>query len=783
VKETARYAGLTVWLACVLSCSTTKYVGDNEYLLDRVVVRVDSSRVRAGELKPYLRQQPNYRIFGFLKWPLYLYNWSGRDEKKWLNRELRRLGEPPVLVDSSLTRQSQNEFTRYLINKGYMQAGVSVETDTSAHKKATVIYHVTPGAPCRIRHYRMNLHDPFIDSIARLEAPRLSWPASIFHSADDLVPLVREGDLFDRNLLDKERERITTLLRRRGYYAFLSDRFRFLADSLPGEREVDLEMTLLPGQTARTEGDTAGRPHKPCYIRNVRVITGYDPLNPASGSVASAVDSVKTPRLTVFYGKDGQRLRPGVLQRRCFITPGALYSERSVEQTYNSFMALQALRYVSIRHEETEENDTLKLDCTILTAPQKTQGVGVELEGTNSYGDLGFASELNFQHRNLFGGSELFSARVRGAYEAISGTEGSGIGNYWEYAGEMSVLFPSFLFPFVDAEFLRKRRATTELKLSYNQQQRPEYRRAILSGGWSYIWQSRTGSLERHTLKLIDLNYIFLPYIDPAFKDSLPGLTTLYNYSDLFIFGSGYTYTFSNYDPLRRNRNTYSFRLALESAGNLLYGLSGIFDARRDDGGRYKLFGIRYSQFIKGDVDFARSIRIDGRNSIAAHIGGGIGYPYGNARELPFERRYFAGGANNNRGWGVRSLGPGSMPVTGNTTFIHQVGDIRLDASIEYRSRLFWKFELAAYVDAGNIWTIRSYPDQPGGNFDFTRFYREIACSYGLGLRLDFDYFLVRLDSGMKAYNPQQQGSQRWAILYPDISRQFAWHFAVGYPF
>ena len=764
----------------MVSCGTTKYVGEGDYLLDRAVVRVDSGDVRPADLKPFLPQRPNYRIFGFLKWPLYVYNWSGRDEKKWINRQLRRLGEPPEIVNRERMWQSQAEIRRYMINKGYLNADVSVSLDTSLRKKATVTYRVVPGEPYRIRSYRMQLEDRVIDSVAHLEAPKLSWLATVFHATDEFTPRVRTGNLFDRDLLDKERQRITTLLQRRGYYALNSDYFRYLADSLAGQRQVDLEMRLRPFVGVDSAGVSVERPHRRYYMNQVRILTDYDPLHPDR---FTAVDSVQRQGLRIYYGKANRSIRPSVLQRRCFIVPGALYNEQHVELTYNSLMALRALRHVNIRHDEFEENDTLKLNCTILTTPEKTQGFGVDTEGTNSDGDFGFASSLHYQHRNLFGGSELFSAKIRGAYEAISGAKGSSLGSYWEYAGEVSVLFPSFVSPFIGRDFLQKKRATTELKLSYNRQRRPEYQRAILSGGWSYIWQNRIHSLERHTLKPIDVNYIFLPHIDRAFRDSLPGLTALYNYSNLFILGSGYTYTFNNYDPLKRNRNTYSLRFSFESAGNLLYGLSGLFQADKDEHGRYKLFGINYSQFVKGDIDFARGLIIDHRNSFVVHLGAGIGYPYGNAKELPFERRYFAGGANNNRGWSVRSLGPGSMTVTDKTTFVNQVGDIRLDANIEYRSKLFWKFEAAAYVDAGNIWTIRTYDYQPNGNFDFTRFYREIAVSYGLGLRLDFDYFLIRIDTGMKAYNPQAQGNRRWAILHPRQGNPFAWHFAVGYPF
>jgi len=246
---------------------------------------------------------------------------------------------------------------------------------------------------------------------------------------------------------------------------------------------------------------------------------------------------------------------------------------------------------------------------------------------------------------------------------------------------------------------------------------------------------------------------------------------------------TGYTFTFNNYDPMERGRNTSSFRLSLESAGNTLYAMSNLFGAKKDHNRKYNLFGINYSQFLKGDIDFARSLTVDTRNSFAFHVGTGVAYPYGNASEIPFERRYYAGGANNLRGWNIRSLGPGSMRKDSVTSFVHQAGDIRMDASVEYRSKLFWKFELAVYVDAGNIWTIHKYDYQPRGNFDFGRFYNEIAISYGLGLRLDFDYFLIRLDSGIKAYDPQETGIRRWAISHPNFNNNFAWHFAVGYPF
>ena len=767
----------------IVACSTTKYVGEHEYLLDKVKITIDSTQVKANDLKPFLKQQPNYKIFGLLKWPLYVYGWSGRNEHNWLNKQLRRIGEPPEILDTTLIAVSQTDFKHYMINKGFMYADVWSSIDTTRRKKATVNYYIEANAPYRIQNYTTSVTDPKIDSIFRLQAPKPNWFGSLFRSGtDEYTSLINRGALFDRNVLDKERQRLTSLLRQRGYYAFDNDYITFFADTSK-QNPVDLEMIVNPFQYINRDGLLEERPHKVYYINKVQVITDYDNLLLGLNERFVPADSVILSNISILYGKKVRSLRPGVFQRRTYIAPGMLYNQRNIEQTYSALSALRALRHVNIRYDEFEENDTLKLNVSILTSPAKTQGFGVEIEGTNSAGDFGFASSLNYQHRNLFKGSELFSAKIKGAYESLSIDE-AGQGNYWEFAGEASIVFPSFIFP-VGQGFKEKVRATTELKISYNQQRRPEYGRAILSGGWSYMWRNPTNQFTRHTFKLIDVNYMFLPFIQRQFIQSLPETIVLYNYSDLFIAGSGYVYSFNNYDPLIRGRNTYSFRMAIESAGNILYGLSNLFDTPKTKNGQFQLFGISYSQYVKGDIDFAGSLRIDNRNSIAFHIGGGLGYPFGNTKEMPFERRYFSGGANSNRGWSIRSLGPGSMPVTDSSTFIYRVGDIRLDASIEYRSKLFWKLEMAAYIDGGNVWTIRPYEHQPNGNFDFSRFYKEIALSYGLGLRLDFDYFLVRLDTGMKAYNPQVEDNQKkWAVLHPlNMRDNFAWHFAVGYPF
>lgn len=773
-------------LSLLTGCSSTKYVPDNQYLLDKVVITSDDKDFKEADLRDYLHQRPNFKAFGLIKWQLYLYNWSGKNDKSWVNKQLRRMGEAPVVLDTMLVEQSADELERFLVNKGYIHADVTTRIDTLRHKKAVVTYMLHPNTPYRIRNYQTAISDPVIDSIAHIPPKKRNWLSNMFKpSNEDYVSLVKEGNPFDRDLLDLERSRVTKLVRREGYYAFNKDHLAYMADSAFNQNAVDLEMYLKPYRRLKEDGSVKEEAHRPYYINKVTVVADYDPLKSELENSMSLRDTMKAGDIYVVYA-NRRFIRPSALARSVYLAPGKQYDESNVEQTYSSFARLRALKNINIRFREFEENDSLKLDCSILAAPTKLQGFGVELEGTHSAGDLGFASSVNYQHRNLFRRSETFSFKVRGAYEALGSSKSSIDGNYWEFGAETGLMFPRFVFPFVSESFKRRMKATTEFKIGYSFQTRPEYQRTILSGGWSYIWQDRLNTQSRHVFKLVDIDYVHLPKIDKAFADSLPESTRQYNFTDQFVLGIGYTYTFNNYVPQNKNRNTHSLRVSVEMAGNLLYGFSKVLGAHKNDKGFYSLFGIPYAQFTKVDVDFSKNIALDAKNRVAYRIGVGVGYPYGNMTKLPFERSYFSGGANSVRGWSVRSLGPGSMGLEYARSFADQVGDIRLDMNLEYRTKLFWKFEMAAYVDAGNIWTFHEDASHPKANFDFSRFYKEIAFSYGLGLRADFNFFVLRFDTGMKAYDPQQRGGKKWAIKNPNFNSRtgnFAWHFAVGYPF
>jgi outer membrane protein assembly factor BamA len=343
--------------------------------------------------------------------------------------------------------------------------------------------------------------------------------------------------------------------------------------------------------------------------------------------------------------------------------------------------------------------------------------------------------------------------------------------------------FPRFISPFINQRIRQTVDAASEVSLLYDLQNRPEFHRRLLSAAWRYKWSFPHRS-DRFQFDVLDLNYVFMPWISDTFRslyldnDNTSNAFLRYNYEDLFIAKIGFGYSWS--------KNNTAFKTNVETSGNLLSLGAKTFGAEKDDQGHYRLFDIAFAQYAKFDVDLSHSFRIDQNNQLVLHMGFGIAYPYGNSNVLPFEKRYFSGGANSVRGWTVRSLGPGKYKEKdGRINFINQTGDMKLDLNAEYRTKLFWKFSGALFVDAGNVWTLRDYEAQPGGQFHFNTFYEQLAASYGLGLRLNFDYFILRFDMGMKAVNPafEIEDDEHYPIIHPRLSRDFAFHFAVGMPF
>lgn len=692
----------------------------------------DSDDYDAGALKQYVRQKEKPKLFSLFKNPF---------------------SRKPVIYDTLQARLTCQDLIKAMQNQGFMHAGVSLNTTTEG-KKLDAKYILHLGIPYVMGKVEYDVEDENIQNILHLDDP----------DNQNLKPGMR----FSVEALDNERKRIANLLMDDGYFRFNKDFIYFSADTIAGQNDIALTLHLTKYKASSNAPETD---HPRYQIRNINYLSN---------------DS------------DRIHLRRQVLLNATALKEGRPYSASALQRTYNNFARLQAVKYTNIRFAEVPDSNRIAyvgesqntgdddsnrlLDCNIQVSTNKPSTISFQPEGTNTAGDFGAAASLTYTNRNLFRGSEQLSIELRGAYEAITGLEGYQDQNYTEYSVEGKLVFPRFVAPFLSKNFRRRQTANSELSVSWDLQNRPEFHRRVFSTAWRYRWAE-----PRHHLAwrfdLLDLNYVYMPWISETFKkdylDNVDNRNAIlrYNYEDIFIMKMGFGLTYSN--------GVDAFRLNVESAGNLLDGFSKTLGFRTNSQGQHTFLNIAYAQYAKFDFDYTHLLQLDKRNALALHAGLGVAYPYGNSTVLPFEKRYFSGGANSVRGWGVRELGPGKYKGNdGRIDFINQTGDLKLDLNAEYRTALFWKFEGALFLDAGNIWTLRNYAEQPGGQFKINEFYKQIAAAYGLGLRLNFDYFILRLDMGMKAINPAyESGDEHWAIIHPKLSRDFSFHFAVGLPF
>ncbi len=718
------------------SCSVTRHVPEGE-VLSRVRIEVDGRPSNNATLQMAVQQKAYHRTFGFL--PMSAWIWHNDTVWAW-HRFRAKLGTQPPVFDEALAVRTDQSMRRALINQGFLDTKVSHTTE-SHNRKVEVTYRVDRGRPHRIRKLAYLIEDPLLEPLIL---------------ADQQENVLKRGVHLDRTVLEEERTRLTSLMRNQGFYDFNKENISFIADTVQYDKRVDLTMVV------------AGI-HNRYTIRSVEFIPDFDL---ATGQRLGNPDY----------------LRARVLAENCYIQPGQYYSEADVRKTYRALSRLHILKYVNIRLEPTDQPD--ELTCTVYLSPQNPQAVQFELDGTNTSGDLGFAASLTYQHRNLFRGSEAYSATIKGGYESLSGDlTGLVNDNYTQYSFDNQIDFPRFLFPFMSAERRREFSATTAVKAGYSYQSIPEYTRIITNAGFQYKWYGASQRIY-HVLDAIDLSYVYLPEKSEKFQAALNkvGVSSYSSYTSHLIFASSYNlYAGRGRSMLNSAQNVasdiWSLRVSPEVAGNLLHGIAHMTHFEKQNG-QYQIFNLPYEQYARFDCDYAYSKYLTDRSRLAFRVAGGVAVPYGNSSRVPFEKRYYSGGANSVRGWNVRTLGPGTYQCGNDTVdYFNQCGDVRLDASIELRSRLFWKFEFAGFVDAGNVWTIKEYESQPGGAISGD-FYKEIALSWGLGLRLVTDFVVLRLDWGFKVYDPSLgTGADSWVFKRPLEGRNNTFHFAVGYPF
>lgn len=752
----------------LFSCNPTKYVPDDKYLLYSSKVKIIDKAVKRDAPKSYIKQKPNKKIFGWIRFHLGLYNLSNIKKEKGIHKFLRKIGEEPVIYDPYLTERSLNQLRIFMENKGYYNSLI-YDSIYFKGKKASVVYYIEGGKPYTIRDIQYSIEDTNIRRI---------------YFADTLNTLLKRGDLFDKDVvLQNERIRIERLLKTNGYYNFSREYVFFEADSNLSTRQVNLEVQIKNPVNISTGVETS---HKQYKVRELVVSRMPDPLNFNAIEDNDTIEAGKGIYLTDIKNL---KINPRSFVQFLYIQPGKLFSENSVEETYSHVSSLNLFKLVDIKFTELNNlSDTSKfiwLDCNIRLVPSSLQSYSADLEGTNSSGNIGGAVNFNYQHINLFGNAEVLNLKFRGALESLTEKYSKTISRTEEYGIEANIRFPTFLIPVRTENFIKKYNPKTNLSLSYNYQKRPDFTRTVANIGFGYNWKETRH--KEHIFRPLEINYVDIPNTSPSFDSIIWGTYLESSYRPHLITVMAYSYIYNNQN-IKKNQDFRYFRLNAESAGNTLSLFNSKFKTIYDSTFSYnEVLGIQYSQYLRGDVEVKFYNYVNPTNTTVYRLFAGLAYPYGNARAIPFEKRYFSGGANGLRGWQLRSLGPGSYSDDDTTRvrkFPNSTGDIKLEINFEYRFKLFWKLEGAFFMDAGNIWAIRKEDNREGALFEWDKFYKELAMDTGLGFRFDFSFFLVRTDIGMKLRDPSQPEGSRWIPGSRKLNRSdFVFNLGIGYPF
>jgi len=748
------FSCVIVFILLLTACNSTKFVTDGDFLLDKVKIVNDAKDISGRDLKEYLRQTPNASIFGLFRLQLGVYNLAGKDSTRKINKALKRVGDEPVIYNSSLTSISVQQLQRFVENKGYMHAKVQSKVTTKG-KKATVEYTIKSNTPYRLGKYEIDLNQDELTEIA----------------LDTSRTMIKPNMLFDVDVFNSERERISNRFRQLGYYNFNKEFLTYSADSALNLKQVDMTLKLREYPN-RSVDSTYAVVFKKFTIRKVIFYTNTD-ANVSNDLVnREGLDTVQFRDFILVTPRE-RIIRLDALVQNTYINPNSFYNDNSVERTYAALNSLGPIKYVNISFKENK-NDSL--DCYIIIVPGKTVSLSTELEATYTNGYWGVAGNVNITHRNLFKGAETLSLQGRIASEWQAGVWAQ------EWGGQVGLKFPRFLLPFASYDFKRNIHANTEFTTTFSYQNRPgEFITKSLGAGIKYLWNERQ---YRHVFDLIDLSYVYFPWISTEFRDNYlkTGIFNNYNYQDHFIMRMGYSGSYTNFSTSRPLRNFSTMRYSMETAGNLLHGVNKVLGTKPSADGSYLLFKIRYAQYFKSEYNITQHQIFNKYNRIVYHAGVGLGIPYGNADAIPYERRFFSGGANSVRGWSESTLGPGMYKrIDARRRDYNQTGDVKLDLNMEYRTKLVGLLEGALFVDAGNIWTIKDYETQQGGVFKLDSFMSQMALSYGLGFRFDFSFFIARVDLGVKLYNPVLNKSEQWRVNYE--WSDLALHLAIGYPF
>ncbi|GAA0539713.1 translocation and assembly module lipoprotein TamL [Chitinophaga japonensis] len=798
------YTVLLITLLVLAACSNTKYLQQDQTLYTSASVNVKGEGLAAADKqdlrsslssKSLMLQQPNSKFMG-TRIKVWLYNQKYNEQKSnwfWNLMLAPRNLEAPVLYDSTKTKASIDRMVSYLNNQGYFYATAAYD-EKIRHQKASVTYQVNTGKNFLVDQIYYDVQDSAILGLVKNAEP---------------FSLIKKNMPYKQEVLASERERLFRLVKNAGYYKFSRDAIEFELDTLHkalfrnplnpfegitnifSERKAQEKPTMDITVRIRNPEDTLAS-WEPYRIDSIYVYPDF-PINGNPNDTSFKTDV--QPHIVIRSRQD--ILKPRVLSRSVLLRSGDLYSLQRDNNTINRLYDLGPWQIVTLEYKERKDTSG-KLNAYLYMRPKRRQELGANFEvSTSSDYLVGTGVSLNYRHLNLNRAANQLSISLNTGLEMIRNQQNSFVVQAKQFGGRVDLTFPRFITPF---PIRTGNRSTIRTRLSagFDYLSRIDrFKINNINASFGYEWNESI--YKRWIVKPISLNYVGVS-LNPDFRDTVvnPNPYLRRSFEPAFIGGENVTFIFSNNDALHKRHNSY-FRANIEESGLWLNGINSIMNwVSNRQSNLESMTGLTISNFIKLEADYRHYWNLNLHSSLATRIYAGVGIPYSKSQVLPYIRQFTAGGPLSIRAWRLRTLGPGSYKDSSAIAqiFPDQTGDMKLEGNIEYRFDLLRMFngtvnlKGATFLDIGNIWMLSRDTLRPGGEFHLNKLYHDLAIGTGAGLRLDFNFFLVRLDWGIPLKVPyfteQKNGwyFSEWDLADKQWRRDnIIWNIAIGYPF
>lgn len=772
------FTSITLLLLIFTSCRSARFLNEDQALIDHVNIQ---------GVRPELKESASLYVSNDIKANsrvnLFIYNLFNTKDGKYKKRDLRNVGEAPHLLDSSLVDLSATQIKRFLFTKGFFDAKVQPEILVK-NKRATINFNITEGIP----YYMDKISYNFADSAV----------AHLYEQEVKPFSVVKEGSQYDAVNLITEREKLYLAMRNHGYYDYIRQYMRVAVDSTSKNNRLKLEIQV------ENPSDSAN--HQAYKIDQVFVtIRNFGTVKKEARKITDSISQIHFTDETRNF-----RLKP--LKRYMYIKSGDYYNLSKENMAYDRLYEMNGFRSIKIHYQKTDSNT---LDAYYEMVPRPLMGNQIEGEFTLSSGMSGFNIGNTFSHRNIFGGAELLEVKLRYGIlfdPRLQGNISDKIFNNDVQIG-VNLIVPRLMTPFHTNHTAQYGLAKTTFSSSlqiFNQD--ATYSNRYFINTLNYSWHQSANKF--HSFTPIVLEYRQGKLNENFAQNLIDQGYLLYvrsNNREYFGLGSQYSFIY-NAKKLTKKENFNYFKGSIDLSGNILDLVSKVIKFDQNADGEKKVLGVPYLQYAKTELDYRIYRNLGGNQQFVFRINPGIAVPYGNNSTLMiFEKSFYGGGMNGMRAWQARTLGPGNYNRASvqedlrlNLRNLDQLGEIKIEGNAEYRFRILNSFlgakmNGATFIDFGNVWRLKENELNPGGEFKADKFLKQIAIGTGFGLRFDSDYFIIRLDAGLKVKDPQFSGSDQWVLKHffnskefkdqyyqthkPDRYNFIQYNFGIGLPF